>query len=224
MKTIFIEEKIFTSKESDLKIFEKARIPSDVAYSMNALILNGSLGNQDGLQPIQDIMEEELRSGGWRVESFILRQMEMRSCVGCFRCWDTTPGICTGVKGDDAEEITRKAANADLMIFLTPLTFGGYSSELKRIIERFLGLLQPAMKIVDGEHHHVKRYEQYPSIIAIATAEDLDEEEVRLFKRLADRHSLNFYPPKHRAEVFQSDDEGILGKVKRILVDMGILR
>ncbi|UCD72534.1 MAG: flavodoxin family protein [Candidatus Bathyarchaeota archaeon] len=191
---------------------------------MNALILNGSLKGQDGLQSIQDILEEELRNGGWLVESFILHQMEIRSCIGCFRCWDTTPGICTGVRGDDAEEIIRKAANADILIFLTSLTFGGYSSELKKIIERFLGLLQPAMTIVGGEHHHVKRYERYPSIIAIATAENLDEEEVQLFKKLVDRHSLNFYPPKHRAEVFQSGDEGILERVKGILVDMEMLR
>ena len=189
---------------------------------MNALILNGSLKNQDNLQPIQDILEEELQGVGWRVESFILHQMEIRSCIGCFRCWDTTPGICTGVKGDEAEEITRKVANADLLIFLTPLTFGGYSSELKKIIERLLGLLQPGMRRIGGEHRHIKRYERYPSIVAIATIKDPDEEEVQLFKKLVDRHSLNFYPPKHRAEVFQSGEEDILERVREILVDMGL--
>lgn len=129
---------------------------------MNALILNGSLKNHDDLQPIQDVLEEELQGAGWRVDSLILNQMDIKGCIGCFRCWDTTPSICTGVKGDDAEQVTRKVANTDLLVFLTPLMFGGYSSELKKMIERLLGLLQPGMRNVGGETHHIKRYERYP--------------------------------------------------------------
>lgn len=155
----------------------------------------------------QKIIEEELTNVGMDTESLIMNQIEIKTCIGCFNCWDTTPGICSGVKGDSGEEIKKKVINCDLLVFLTPLTFGGYSSELKKIIERLLGTLQPGVFRKKGESHHLKRYEKYPSILAIATTEERDEEEVKLFKHLIERHSLNFHPPIHEAEVFLVNEE-----------------
>lgn len=196
----------------------------DCDATLKAVILNGSLLNQIQLMPIQRILIEELSREGWSVESILLHQQDIKSCIGCFRCWNTTPGICTGVRKDDAEEITKKVINSELVVFLTPLTFGGYSSELKKIIERFLCLLQPGVTTVQGETHHLKRYDRYPSVLAIATTEKVNEEEAQLFKILVDRHSLNFYPPKHRAEVFQTDDDDIQTRMKCILAEMELMQ
>ena len=90
---------------------------------------------------------------------------------------------------------------------MTPLPFGGWSSEIKAIIERMLGLLQPGVMIVDGESHHLKRYERYPSLFAVAVTDNLDKEEEMLFEKLLERHSRNFYPPVYRAEVFQKNED-----------------
>jgi multimeric flavodoxin WrbA len=162
--------------------------------------------------PIQTILAEELANNGWNTESILLHEKEIRSCFGCFKCWDTTPGICSGVKGDDAETIKEKIIKSELVVFLTPLTFGGYSSELKKIIERMLGILQPGFTRKSGESHHLKRYERYPSLLAVATTETLDEEEIQIFNTLIQQHSLNFYPPKYRTEVFLTKDEE--GKIR----------
>ncbi|MHA1512750.1 MAG: flavodoxin family protein [Candidatus Hodarchaeales archaeon] len=134
---------------------------SEMCANMKAMILNGDLKGHDGLAGIQGILEEELKEAGWNAETYILNEHNIKSCIGCFKCWDTTPGICTGVKNDDANKIVEKVIQNELLVFLTPLTFGGYSSELKAIIERMLGLLQPGVMIVDGESHHLKRYERY---------------------------------------------------------------
>ncbi len=192
-------------------------------HALKALILNGSLKNQNQLKTVQETLEEELRNGGWNVESVLLHEHNIRNCTGCFRCWNVTPGICTGVKDDDAEEITEKVINSELVVFLTPLTFGGYSSELKKMIERLLGLLQPGTTLINGETHHLKRYEKYPSILSIAITEKIDDEEVQLFKTLGHRFSLNFYPPKHREEVVQSDDD-LQGRTRDILVEMEMMQ
>ena len=175
---------------------------------MKALILNGSLANQEHLMPAQKIIEEVLGSGGWDVDPVLLRDVEVWSCLGCFKCWDTTPGLCIQEK-DEARGIVEKIIRSELLVFLTPLTFGGYSSELKKIIERSLGLLQPGVTLVTGESHHLKRYERYPSLLALAVTEAWDNEEVKLFKTLMDRHSLNFYPPKYRAEVLLKGEKEI---------------
>jgi multimeric flavodoxin WrbA len=191
---------------------------------MNALILNGSLKHQHRLIPIQKILMEELVSAGWDVEPILLHEYEIRSCIGCFRCWDTTPGLC--FQKDEAQDILKKIIRTDLLIFLTPLTFGGYSSELKKIIERMLGLLQPGMTIIEGESHHLKRYERYPSLLALGAVETKDDDEVQIFNKLMKRHSLNFYPPKHEAEVVLVEDkEGkIRERTKRIITEMELSR
>jgi hypothetical protein len=188
---------------------------------MEILLLNGSLKHQQHLMPIQDILMDEFISVGSSIESVLLNEVNVRSCLGCFKCWDTTPGLCIQQK-DEARGIVEKMIRSDLLIVLTPLTFGGYSSELKKIIERSLGLLQPGVKIVNGEFHHITRYERYPSVLAFGIAEKRDDEEEKIFKTLIERHSLNFYPPKHRAEVFLAgeDEEEIRKKTKTIIAEM----
>jgi multimeric flavodoxin WrbA len=186
---------------------------------MNALILNGELAGSSDLNPILEILEGELKSAG-DVETVRLHERNIKTCIGCFRCWDTSPGEC--FQKDDAPQIVRRVIQSDLVMFLTPLTFGGYSSELKKIIERMLGLLQPGMQIYRGETHHLPRYKRYPSIMAVAIADGPDDEEIEIFRKLGERHSLNFYPPYHAAEVFLADtpEERIREKMREFLSEM----
>ena len=173
---------------------------------MDTLILNGSLKHQTHLMPIQKMLVDELAQRGWEAEPVLLYEVDVRSCLGCLKCWDTTPGLCIQQK-DEARRVVSRMIQCELLVFLTPLTFGGYSSELKKIIERSLGLLQPGMKIFNGESHHLKRYDRYPSLLALSVTEKPDIQEEKLFKTLIDRHSLNFYPPRYRAEVLIAADE-----------------
>ncbi len=173
---------------------------------MNALILNGRLKHQHHLDPIHHALVTELETAGWNTESILLHQSKIRGCLGCFKCWDTTPGLCIQQK-DEAPGIVKKFLQSELVVFLSPLTFGGYSSELKQIIERMLGILQPGVTMQSGESHHLKRYERYPSLLAVSVTKVQDVEGERIFKTLVERHSHNFYPPKYRAVVFHSSEE-----------------
>lgn len=190
---------------------------------MKALILNGSLENQTHLMSTQSILEEELSSAEWESESLILHKMKIGTCIGCFQCWDTTPGIC--FQDDQGREVSKKAINSDLLVFLTPLTWGGYSSELKKAVERILGLLHPSFTRIKGSCRHKKRYDHYPSVLGIAVAVgERDEEQEQIFKTLILRHSLNWYTPKQRAKVFLDNDEkaNIREKIKKALVEMEV--
>jgi len=187
---------------------------------MKATILNGSLSGQTNLDSLQNSLIIELHKKGWETEAITLNKMNIKPCIGCFRCWHSTPGICSGIKGDDAEEITKKTINSQLLVFLTPLTYGGYSSEIKKIYGRFLGLLQPGTQIIEGEVHHLKRYDTYPSFIAIAMTNELVEKEIKIFKTLVDRNSKNFYPPKYFSEVLTYSDVTMNEKVKKIILEV----
>ena len=118
---------------------------------MSVVIFNGGRQEQNQIKDIQLSLESELKLLGLEFSSYVLKDIEIISCTGCFKCWDTTPVICTGVSGDRGEEIKKSVVNSKLLIFLTPITFGGYSSELKKIIERLLGTLQPGIQIIKGE-------------------------------------------------------------------------
>lgn len=75
---------------------------------------------------------------GWEVEPFILHDMEIHHW-GCFGCWVQTPGVC--VIDDAGRDVARAVIQSDLAVFLIPVTFGGYSSELKKAVDRLICLL-----------------------------------------------------------------------------------
>lgn len=187
---------------------------------MKALVLNGSLASQTDMEKIQEILVEELVLSGWEVDTITLCNKDINPCTGCFRCWHTTPGVCTGVKKDDAEEVIIQVINSKLLVFLTPLTYGGYSSEIKKIFGRFLGLLQPGTQLIDGEVHHLKRYDRYPSFLGIGMTSQLEEEEAKVFNTLIDRNSKNFFPPLFHSGVLSYSDENIKEKVKDMVKEV----
>jgi multimeric flavodoxin WrbA len=187
---------------------------------MKAIVLNGSLAGQINLERLQETLITELEGSGWESDVIHLNKLNIKACIGCFRCWHTTPGICSGIKQDDAENIIRKVAQSQLLVFLTPLTYGGYSSEIKKIYGRFLGLLQPGIQIIEGEVHHLKRYDEYPSFLAIGVTDKIDKDEVDLFKTLVERNSKNFFPPLHYAGVLTNSDENIGEKVSEMVKEV----
>jgi len=190
---------------------------------MSVVIFNGGRKEQTQLNSIQEELEKELMQNNLRSISYVMNQIEIISCTGCFRCWDTTPGICSGVSSDRGEEIKKEVVNSNLLVFLTPITFGGYSSDLKKIVERLLGTLQPGIQLVKGESHHKKRYDTYPSFLAIGISENNDREEEELFKTLVYRHSLNFYPPVVKTHIIQKNEEISSERIKDMIKEMELV-
>jgi multimeric flavodoxin WrbA len=117
--------------------------------------------------------------------------MKLGHCSGCFKCWHTTPGICS--IDDDIKFIHKDVINADLVIWASPLIKGFFSGLLKSVQERMIPLLHPYVEIVKGEIHHRKRYERYPAYGAIVEKEsDTDEEELLIIQKIQERYALNF--------------------------------
>jgi multimeric flavodoxin WrbA len=100
------------------------------SIDMRALVLNGALAGDQGLGPIEEAVSSNLTASGWTVERVHLRAMLITYCKGCFDCWVKTPGMCATHVGAGA--VTRALACSDLIALLSPITFGSYSSELKK--------------------------------------------------------------------------------------------
>jgi len=175
---------------------------------MKALIFNGSKIENKVLDISKEVIETHLKEMGWQVDSLLFREMEIAQCMGCFGCWVKTPGVC--VINDSGSIIPKKIVQSDLMIFLTPITFGGYSPELKKALDRAIPMLLPFFKKVHGETHHVMRYNKYPKFVAIGALPKPDQESEMTFKELVSRNAINYSSPKKAAGILyanQSENE-----------------
>jgi multimeric flavodoxin WrbA len=172
--------------------------------NMRALILNGALTGDEGLRTIEDAVDSTLATSGWIVDRVQLRDVFIACCKGCFDCWVKTPGLCA--TRDGAGVVTRALACSDLVVLLSPITFGGYSSELKKALDRSIGIVSPFFTRLDGEVHHKARYAHHPALLGIGVSEDRDPEEALIFARLVGRNAINFHAPAHGVCVVSPDD------------------
>ena len=178
---------------------------------MKAVILNGSENGDAALDGVQQIIVNELTSVGWEVDPLMLHEMEIRHCVGCFGCWVQTPGVC--VINDAGRDVARAVIQSDLVIYLTPVTFGGYSSQLKKALDRSICLVTPFFTKVDGEIHHEPRYERYPRIMGVGVLSHADEESERIFTTLVGRNAINAHTPAHVVGMILSSQGG--GEIRK---------
>jgi len=189
---------------------------------VKALVLNGVGKNVQHLGRIGEIVVRELRSLQWEVHDLVLRDIEIAPCMGCFGCWVQTPGVC--LIDDDAREVTRKIIGSDLVVYVTPITFGGYSSDLKKALDRSIGLISPFFTRINGEVHHEKRYNHAPKLLGVGIVHEPDEESERIFKTLIGRNAINMHNPVHAACVVhesQSDPE-VQGGIRAALNGLGV--
>ena len=130
--------------------------------------------------------------------------MDIQPCRGCFSCWVKTPGRCI-IQGDDQEAILRATAASDLVIWLTPITFGGYAPELKKALDRIIPVLLPFFIKIRGETHHPLRYPRQRRLLAIGTQKQEDADSEAVFRRLVRRNALNMGDVEAATLVFSGD-------------------
>jgi len=168
---------------------------------MDALILNGAREDEDSLASVQETLALLLQEVRFSVHAVALRCVEVAACDGCRACWTRSPGVC--VIDDAGRDIARRVAQCHLLALVTPLTFGGYSSTLKRALDRLLPLVTPFLTRVHGETHRAPRYEQYPTLLAVAVTSGADDETREAFRDLVERNARNFHSPAHESLVVE---------------------
>ena len=171
---------------------------------MRALILNGSRPGERELDSVQQSLLAELGVRGWETEAVLLHDVPIAYCNGCFECWTTTPGVCT--IRDGGGDIARAWIQSDLTVLLTPVTFGGYSSELKKALDRTICLVSPFFQRIAGEVHHRRRYVRYPALLVIGLLPEPEPEEEVIFHKLVRRNALNMHVPAFASGVVYARD------------------
>lgn len=145
-----------------------------------------------------------MKAHDWQVDAFALATMNIKTCRGCFSCWVKTPGRCV-ITDDDQEAILRAWADADLIAWLTPITFGGYAPELKKAMDRIIPVLLPFFIKIRGETHHPQRYPRRRRLLVIGTQKQEDADSESVFRRLVQRNALNMGDVEATTLVFSGD-------------------
>jgi len=171
---------------------------------MNALILEGALPGDVATPAIARHLQQALMVAGWSAEIVALCEQKIAYCLGCFDCWTKSPGLCK--IDDDGRTVTAAMLASDLVIYLTPLTFGGYSSELKKALDRSICLVSPFFTRIDGEVHHKARYDRYPAILGVGVATMPNAAQAAIFARLIERNALNLHALAHAAFIVHDGD------------------
>ena len=165
---------------------------------MRTLILDGSPKRGDPLLKRTGLaLAEEIDRRGWPLTRLELAAMRINPCLGCFHCWVKTPGIC--VHRDQQPEVLKALAACELLVLLTPVTFGGYSSQLKKALDRAIPILLPFFIRRHGEAHHPLRYERPFKLLAVGTLAEPDADTEAIFARLVGRNGINMNSPAVRA-------------------------
>lgn len=166
---------------------------------MKALILDGSVDRDPLVTQARKVLVDHLVCLDWQVDVLSLRELEIRHCLGCIGCWIKTPGQC--ILDDAGRDVARATIQSDLVVYLTPITFGGYSSQLKKALDRSICLVSPFFTKIQGEVHHRPRYERYPRLLGLGVLAGPDVESQRLFSQLVARNALNLHAPSHASGI-----------------------
>ncbi len=169
---------------------------------MNALILDG---RQDKAKNkiVYDLLVKKMVNNNINYNSIFLKDIDIKPCLGCFGCWLKTPGIC--IINDAARDITKQMRQCGIIIFLTPVTFGGYSSDLKKVLDRSIGLILPFFRKINGEIHHKPRYATFPNLICIGTMEKQNSNKANIFKTLVERNAVNLNIKNFQTELIYNN-------------------
>lgn len=191
---------------------------------MKALVLDGALPGDLAVPAIGRSIQKVLIAEGYSVGLVSLHKQKIAYCLGCFDCWTKSPGLCK--IDDDGRKVTAAMLASDLVVYLTPLTFGGYSSELKKALDRSICLVSPFFTRINGEVHHRPRYEHYPAILGVGVSVAPNDVQAGIFARLIERNALNLHAPAHGAIIVRTDTptSTIEQTLNRALLTMGIHR
>ena len=172
---------------------------------MDVLILNGAVPGGPALDDTQQLLVDEVVALGWRPRVMTLRSLPIAYCQGCFECWTRLPGTC---KTDDAgRHVAAAFIGSHVVVLLTPVTFGGYSSETKKALDRIIGLVLPFFTRIEGEVHHVPRYDRYPALVGMGVLPAGRPDEERVFHTLVERNAVNMHSPWHASRVVHPGDD-----------------
>lgn len=119
---------------------------------MNILVINGSpKGEKSNTYQLTGAFLKGIRqaAGEVQIRERVVCRMDIRPCMGCFSCWNRTPGKCC--MEDDMGQVIQDQLWADITVWSFPLYYFTVPGALKNLIDRQLPMLLPFMEEREGQ-------------------------------------------------------------------------
>lgn len=179
---------------------------------MSVIILDGF--EEENI--IGTVLKKMFEEKGKEFSYFKLKDMNILPCRSCGACAYKSPGKC--VFEDDMPSIIKSFAKSSVMIMLTPIRFGGYSSQLKKALDKFVAVGFPLYMVKDGHMLHPMRYDSKLIIGIGISSKDVKGAEDN-FRTLVERNGLNMQCTQ-KTLIFKPSDD--IRKIKHEIE--GVLR
>ena len=173
------------------------------AAAVRAVILNGADTDTPAVDALCAEVERQLAAQQAAVRTFHLRDFALGHCLGEFDCWVKSPGRCR--IHDEGQEIERAVHDADLLVLLTPVSFGGHGAQLKKAVDRLLPLISPFFEKRADLTHHQHRYQRLPRMVGIGWDAKPSATRAALFGAFIESNALNLGCPGWAAAVVGDD-------------------
>lgn len=131
----------------------------------NVLVISSSLHNKSNSETLAQEFAKGATEAGNKVDFVSLRGKKIAFCTGCLAC--QKKGKC--VIKDDANAITEKMKNADVIAFATPIYYYEMSGQLKTMLDRANSLYASDYK--------------FREIYLLTAAADTDKKAMNIAKR-----------------------------------------
>lgn len=143
--------------------------------------------SDDEKQNIGHELLEELCEKGIAAEYVSLTGAEVEPCLNCAGCTYITHGKC--VTRDDADWILPKLINSEVMLFVTPITWGSYSFRMKRLFDKCALIGDRYYYVKDKEL--VKRMQgKIKDLYVLGVKDNCSPKEASVFKSLVAENIL----------------------------------
>jgi len=181
---------------------------------MKVTVFNGSpRGRRSNTHQIVEPLLEGAREAGAETEEVFLIEKDIKHCLGCFACWEKTPGVCA--LKDDMADLMRLFLDSDYVGLATPVYGMLMTAVLKNFTDRFLPLAMPHIERgEDGSFYHEGRVRRMPRQFFIANAGFPGEHNFDLLKPYIGMQNMVLEIYRNCGEALQpeEDDDPVLLK------------
>lgn len=113
-------------------------------------------------------------------------------CIGCFKCWLKTPGVCGF--SDRLQNVGQLVLSSEYLIIISEMLYGGVSIPVKKILDRSIPGVTPFFKVKNGQLHHLQRYKSETEIKMIFyNVENISNSEKAQSIEYIEAMGINFY-------------------------------
>lgn len=189
---------------------------------MNVLILDGTEKTDEYAKTVNTVLNNVVKKGNSTVTNVRFHEHEIHSCIGDFGCFFKTPGKC--IFKDVIREVPEQYIGSNLVVLITAVTFGGYSSLFAKAFDRIAIQLESHLFMYsEGEIHRHRRYnKEYPSLFVIGIEETRRMENRSVFKTLVQRNAFHLFAPEHHCLFLTKDPQHTDPKTIERLIEQAL--